>query len=88
MGDVGEAHKAYKNHLVGVRLDRKYRNEPFLELIGARFLTDGVYRYENWDAYPEKDYVRDFKTGQTMGFRQWRKMITKQYKKEMENNDE
>jgi len=84
MGDVGEAHRAYKQHLQGVRLDREHRNIPFLEKIGAVFLTDGVYRYENWDVYPAKDYARDFKTRETMYFRQWRKMITKKYKERKE----
>lgn len=56
---------------------KPYREKAykFIEENSCKFLTDGVYRFEDWDIYPEKLYCRNFKTNKKMSLYNFYKNI-------------
>ena len=62
MGDMADTYKALRQH----QKERRKNNETYwkskIENVGAKFLTEGVYRLGDFDIYPARGYARNYKT--------------------------
>jgi hypothetical protein len=62
MGDMADTYKALRQH----QKERRKNNETYwknkMENVGAKFLTEGVYRLGDFDIYPARGYARNYKT--------------------------
>ena len=62
MGDMADTYNALRQH----QNEKRKNNEAYwkskIENVGAKFLTEGVYRLGDFDIYPARGYARNYKT--------------------------
>lgn len=62
MGDMADTYNALRQH----QKEKRKNNETYwkskIESVGAKFLTEGVYRLGDFDIYPTRGYARNYKT--------------------------
>ena len=64
MSELGDTYKDYHEIKKELREKRNDKWSEVLESIGAKELSDGVWRKDNWDFYPYKGGARNYRTGQ------------------------
>lgn len=62
MGDMADTYNALRQY----QKEKRKNNETYwkskIENVGAKFLTEGVYRLGDFDIYPARGYARNYKT--------------------------
>ena len=62
MGDMADTYNALRQY----QKEKRKNNETYwkskIENVGAKFLTEGVYRLGDFDIYPNRGYARKYKT--------------------------
>lgn len=62
MGDMADTYNALRQY----QKEKRKNNETYwkskIDKVGAKFLTEGVYRLGDFDIYPARGYARNYKT--------------------------
>lgn len=62
MGDMADTYNALRQYQKEKRKNNGAYWKSKIEKVGAKFLTEGVYRLGDFDIYTARGYARNYKT--------------------------